>query len=132
LTEDSLHTNLEEALIAANSNPEFVGELMADFTRKLMGQSISMSPSASQSTAAFAEILRYMRGFTGPDLYAAVSVAQDSLRVDHQDDRYVSAAQAGTRYLLAKSSNDGFAAARASKAGSIFRDEMRLALRVTE
>lgn len=121
---------LDRAFVAGNSNPNFVGQLIADFTRKMMQASISAQPygPTSMASVAFAEILRYLQGFDGEMLREAIAVAEKSLSVDSWGQPDVEAAQSGTSYLIAKSSSDGFSAARASKALSTFRDQMRYAL----
>lgn len=122
--------DLEKSFVAANSNPQFVGELIATFTRKLMSASVQMSPAGSitEATAAFIEIFHYLNGFDGPKLRDAMNAAEECLRVDHRRDPEVEAAQAGVQFLLAKSSSDGYSAARASKASSTFREAMHHAL----
>lgn len=121
--------DLGARLIAGNSNPEFVGELIADFTRKLMSASVQVSPGGTitHATVDFMQILQHLGAFDSVKLRAAVSVAENSLRVDLPDSPEVEAAQAGVQFLLAKSASDGFSSARASKAYSAFRSAMQRA-----
>jgi hypothetical protein len=122
---------LGQALEAANSTPEFVGETLADFTRKLMGASVSSSPhcQTSEATTLLLTALRHMKDFDGSTLRKAMQIAEESLRVEEANDPLVQVAQTGTRYLIARSSTDAFSSARSSKARSALRESVHWAVK---
>jgi hypothetical protein len=121
---------LENAFVAANSNPDFVGGLLADLTRKLMRASLSSAPAGAVTEAAvsFTELLRYLGGFDGEKVRQAMSIAASCLRVEHRRQPDIAAARSGARFLIEKSATDAFSEARACEALSSFRTDMRHAM----
>ena len=125
--------DLEAALLAGNSNPDFVGELIADFVRKLFGASISTDSfgAVTLATVTFQQVVAHTREFSPTDLRSAMAVAEESLRLDFGDP-LIEAAQSGANVLIAKSAKDSFSPARTSKAKDRFRHDMRRALGTAE
>lgn len=114
----------------SNANAARIGGTLADLTRRLMRASINADHSqlyeASNELATFLKFVSYSQGVTTHDI---VTEAVERLTVTEDYDSpnwpMTSLAQDATRYLLEKSSTDGFASARLSKRQSDLRQAIQ-------
>ncbi len=118
--------HFSEALYKANANAGHIGEVLSELTRKLMRASVSRDGTQLyNATTDLITLISLIGHSQGLSLGEVIQKAVDELEVtaDYQDFDWpmVDLAQEGTRYLLERSSKDGFAAARLSKREERFR-----------
>ena len=123
---------LGDAFVVGNANPAFIGAQLAQFVRRLIGASLAQSSygPTTHATTELQNLLTFIGQLSSPtELREAVATAVSDLTVDgDRNEPWLRLAEEGTRYLLEKTTSDGFNAARVSKAKSNLIQSSRYAL----